>query len=72
VGEGHSGHRRDFRLKETITVKLKTGRVLEGRYRFADGNVTNAHGSKTAELGSMPINGLARLLLRQLASEGKA
>jgi len=59
---------------EDLKVKLEDGRVISGTYGYSDRYVTvkTALGSKTAQIGDSPPRVLARIILRELANEGKA
>ena len=48
------------------------GKRVKGRYNVSDGLVTVAawNGTKTAQLGILPAERLAQMLLRELAAEG--
>jgi hypothetical protein len=49
------------------------GKTVEGSYCFADAlvTVTTPNGSKTARLGGLTPEQMAKALLRELAREGK-
>jgi hypothetical protein len=49
------------------------GRQISASYSVAGVVVTvwTAHGRKTTQLGSSPVHSLARIMLRELAQEGK-
>ena len=49
------------------------GKRVKGRYNVSDGLVTTAAWSstKTARLGILPAERLAKMLLRELAADGK-
>ena len=57
-----------------LKVKLGNGRLISGTYGYSDRYVTvkTALGSKTAQIGDSPPRVLARIMLRELANEGKA
>jgi hypothetical protein len=59
---------------EDLTIKLEDGRVMSGTYGYSDRYVTvkTALGSKTTQIGGSPPRILARIMLRELADEGKA
>jgi hypothetical protein len=50
------------------------GKRVKGRYNVSDGLVTAAawNGTKTARLGILPAERLAKMLLRELAANGEA
>jgi hypothetical protein len=50
------------------------GRTIFGKYSTWAGliTVTTERGTKTAEIGATPPKALARIMLRQLAQDGKA
>lgn len=56
-----------------VSIELE-GRTYSGRYRVERGVITvsTTSGSKTTQLGRLPEEALARLLLRELVDEGKA
>jgi hypothetical protein len=56
-----------------ITIEF-AGRMISGTYTVWAGtiSVSSAHGRKTARLGASKPDGLARIMLRELAQEGKA
>ena len=58
---------------EEVTIEID-GRAITASYSVAEGMVTvHTHrGSKTTLLGNMPAHLVARIMLRELASEGKA
>jgi hypothetical protein len=62
-------------MQETLLIWFNT-RLVIGRYSFdeADGFVTvwTEHGSKTIQNGGVATKLLAKLMLRELADEGKA
>ena len=49
------------------------GKRVKGRYNVSDGLVTVAawNGTKTAQLGILPAERLAQMLLRELAAQGE-
>jgi hypothetical protein len=53
---------------------IDDGRVLTGTYGYSDRYVTvkTVHGSKITQRGRLPPESLARIMLRELADEGKA
>ena len=55
-----------------ITAEYK-GRVIKGSFKFLDGMVAvgTPHGSKTTQLGGQTPEQMAKMLLRELAREGK-
>jgi hypothetical protein len=57
-----------------LSNTLKDGRVVHGQYGTHEGMVTvlTPHGKKTTQLGGSSAESLARLMLRELADEGKA
>jgi hypothetical protein len=57
-----------------LSIKLENGRVISGTYGHSDRYVTvkTALGSKTTQIGGSPPKSLARIMLRELADEGKA
>lgn len=54
-----------------IEIKYR-GKPVKGRYNVSDNFVTVAawSGTKTAQLGILPAERLAQMLLRELAAEG--
>jgi hypothetical protein len=54
-----------------IEIKCR-GKPVKGRYNVSDDLVTVAawNGTKTAQLGILPAERLAQMLLRELAAEG--
>ena len=56
-----------------IQIKCR-GKPLKGRYYVSDNVLTVAawNGTKSAQLGILPAERLAQMLLRQLADEGGA
>jgi hypothetical protein len=61
--------------KLTITYKDRDGeRTVIGSWSAKDGMVTvkTPHGEKIAQIGGSTPDVLARMMLRQLATEGKA
>jgi hypothetical protein len=57
-----------------LSITLKDGRVVDGHYGVHERMVTvmTARGSKTTQLGGSSAESLARIMLRELADEGKA
>jgi hypothetical protein len=55
-----------------IEIKYR-GRPIKGRYNVSDNFVTVAawSGTKTAQLGILPAERLAQMLLRELAENGQ-
>ena len=55
-----------------IEIKSR-GKVVKGRYNVSDNVVTVAawNGTRTAPLGILPAERLAKMLLRELADEAK-
>jgi major membrane immunogen (membrane-anchored lipoprotein) len=54
---------------DDVTVTLEDGRVVKGTYGYSDRFITvkTERGSKTADLGNMKPEILARFMLRELA-----
>jgi hypothetical protein len=54
-----------------VEIKYR-GKPVKGRYNVSDDVVTVAawSGTKTAQLGILPAERLAQMLLRELAAEG--
>jgi hypothetical protein len=50
------------------------GRIIKGSFKFIDGkvDVRTQHGSKTDQLGGRTPEQVAKILLRELAREGRA
>jgi hypothetical protein len=59
---------------DDVTVTLDDGRVVHGIYGYSDRFITvkTELGSKTADLGNLNPEILARIMLRELAADGKA
>ena len=59
-------------VKGSVTIAFE-GRIIAASYSVAAGMVTLHYhgGSKTAQLGGSPAHSLARIMLRELAQEGK-
>jgi hypothetical protein len=57
-------------------VTWDDGRIdtLRGHYTVVDGliTVTSRHGTKTIQVGGWPPTVLAKIMLRELAADGKA
>ena len=49
------------------------GKIIKGSFKFLDGMVAvgTPHGSKTTQLGGQTPEQMAKMLLRELAREGK-
>jgi hypothetical protein len=60
-------------VKGDVVIMFE-GRKLTASYSVADGMVTvhTHNGSKTTQVGNVPADSLARLMLREMAQEGKA
>ena len=56
---------------EEVTIEY-VGKTVKGRYNVSGGSVTVVawNSSKTAQLGILPAERVAKMLLRALASEG--
>jgi hypothetical protein len=65
---------RDFAIRKELTIDFR-GRTVSGSYSTSrEGLVTvkTLRGSKIATLGGSNVRLIARILLRELAAEGKA
>jgi hypothetical protein len=57
-----------------LNITLADGRVVDGHYGVREKMITvlTARGSKTTQIGGSSVELLARIMLRELADEGKA
>jgi len=63
------------RIPVSVSVSIEQeGTPYYGIYTVSQGTITvsNGEGTKTSHAGNMPVEALAKLLLRELVNEGKA